>query len=100
VQDANTYLQAIRLALNDNPHAREFYFPASATRRKEGSLRLGREFGYGLAGLQDSKSVIGSSYGMLVVANCFDRTGVQVDAKEWVRAIQDGITKARRYKEE
>lgn len=97
MQDANSYLQAIRSALRDNPHARQFYFPPSATRRKEGSLRLGREFGYGLAGLQDGEAIIGATYSTLVVANCFDRIGVQVDAKEWVRAIQDGMRKARAY---
>lgn len=97
MQDATEYLQAIRSALRDNQYAARFYFPANATRRKEGSLRLGREFGYGLAGLQDGEAIIGATYSVLVVANCFDRTGVQIDAREWVGAIQDGIKQAREY---
>jgi len=92
-KSATEYMESLRGALRDNPHARAFYFPADRAGRVEGTLRLGREFGYGLAGLEDGESVIGSSYSTLVVINCFDRTGVAVDAKEWVRAIRVGMAR-------
>ena len=94
---ASEYTADIRAALMANAHAVEFYFPPDAERRKVGSLRLALEFGYGLADFEDGEAEIGATYSQLYVAFCFDRTGVQVDAKEWVTAIQEGIAKSRAY---
>ena len=99
---ASIYLQAMRDAILANVHAHELFFPADRAERKAGTLRLGREFGAGLVGLdvKDVQDVIGSSYSVLVVANCFDRTGVQVNMKEWVKAIEAGMRRVEELQEE
>jgi len=58
--------------------------------RREGNLRLARELAFGLKGFapDDVKKELGSLYGMLVVANSLDTTGVAIDARDWVAEIR------------
>jgi hypothetical protein len=68
------------------PGARSLYFPTIKKDRKEGNLRLARELGYGLKDFnrKDVESILGSLYGIFIVSNSFDNTGVQIDAKEFI----------------
>lgn len=90
----SAYLMRIDTAL---PAARESYFPMDAGLRKRRNLKLGREvgFGMGIYPNSDIDDYIQSLYGRLIVRNSFDSVGVQLDAKEWIAAVHEGIAQVR-----
>ena len=87
------YIVKLESALRSNPR---FYFPMDKEKRKRMNLRLGREFGYGLAIYEDWQTSAQSTYGSMIVRNSLDSIGVVIDAREWMDAIRKGIQK---YKE-
>jgi len=86
------YITQMREALK-TPGAHFFYFPNVADKRKDRNMRLAREIGPALAlhPTDQIESVIQSLYGMFIVANSLDRTGVQVNAKEWLEEMRRSI---------
>ena len=84
------YIADLRDALRGSgAHAR--YFPTQG--RKEANLLLARELAFGLKdypGDQVEKQ-LGALYGMLIVANSFDQTGVVIDNKEWLGEVRAHI---------
>jgi len=86
------YVSKMREALKA-PGAHSFYFPSVAVTRKERNMRLAREIGPALAAYSADQieSVIQTLYGLFVVSNSLDLTGVQVNAKEWVEEIRQSI---------
>jgi len=58
---------------------------------KEGSLRLAREYGYGLKEFkgEERKDIIGKSYSVLCVR--FYNLKPFIDAKEWINEIYKAI---------
>ena len=89
---AEEYIADLIASLKANANVRLFYFPPGR-KRKEMCLRLGREVGYGLT-MPDAEQVIGTLYGRLVVQFCLDRFGVALDARGFVKAVQEGRAKA------
>lgn len=86
------FINDVRAAIKDNEHARAFYFPPNKKSRREMSLRLGREIGYGLEPGADIQGL----YSTLVVSFSLDSTGVAVDAKEFFDAVREGMDKGSR----
>ena len=85
-----TYIHELRDALRTEG-AHSFYFPPGKELRRDRNFRLAREVGWGLQNSPDAESIIQSLYGMLVVANSLDTTGVCVDAKEWFAELRRSI---------
>lgn len=88
-QNLSKYIENMRRSLKA-PGAHALYFPPSAKARKVGSLRLAREIGFGLRGFPEDilTDVLGTLYGKLIVENCLDTTGVQVNNKEWLAEMR------------
>ena len=81
------YIADLRDALRSSgAHAR--YFPLSRERR-EANLLLARELAFGLRDYPSDqvKKHLGALYGLLIVANSLDQTGVAIDNKEWLAEI-------------
>lgn len=77
------------------------FAPGGIFHGKEGTMRLAREVGHGLADYDDNQlnGVFGSLYSRLFVRHAFHYTGgVTVDAREWSAAIKQAITQARAAK--
>ena len=85
-----SYIHELRDALKTEG-AHSLYFPPNKKLRRNRNFRLAREIGHGLQDSPDAESVIQSLYGMLIVANSFDTTGVCVDAKEWFAELRRSI---------
>lgn len=81
------FIQNVRNAIRDNPHARAFYFPPDKVNRHDMNLRLGREVGFGIRDI----SVLSSLYSLLIVSFSFDMTGICVDNKEFLVAVREGM---------
>jgi len=81
------YIADLRDALR-TPGAHARYFPTQG--RKKANLLLARELAFGLKDYpkEQVEKHLGSLYGMLIVANSFDQTGVAIDNKEWVGEIR------------
>lgn len=88
--NAQGYINALNRALK-HEGAHTLYFPSDTAERKAGNLRLGREFGFGLGPFANWLDCAQSTYGQFVVANSLDRTGVVIDAKEWLAAVHEGV---------
>ena len=89
MKTAREYLEAINDAMRKNPHAQDFYAG------RDGSLRLAREFGYGLRDFPESqqREIRGALYGVLVVSpHILRNREVPLDNKEFLAEID----KARR----
>ena len=88
----SAYLEKMNWALKTSA-AHETYFPDDRELRKERNLKLGREIGYGVRAWSQSERdfYLQTLYGRFIVANSLDRTGVALDAKDWVGAIEEGI---------
>jgi len=82
------YLTEIRNALRSSA-AHYTYFPDNKELRKERNIKLGHEIGYAV-GVDDVAKFGQITYGILIVSNSFDRTGVAINMKEWQRALLDG----------
>jgi len=80
------YIADLRDALR-TPGAHARYFPTQG--RKKANLLLARELAFGLKDypIEQVGSQLGALYGALIVANSFDRTGVAIDNKEWLKEI-------------
>jgi hypothetical protein len=89
------YIQEIETMVNAR---RNLFFPSNAPLRKRANLRLGREFGYGLAHFDGYKKYIQTSYSRVIVKNSFDSTGVAISSREWVAALNEGIEQYKQYK--
>lgn len=78
------------LSLASSLRGDQFYFYPDPDIRKQRVLQLAREFGYGLRDfpIKEVEKALSWSYGRMVVANCFDQTGVPISNKEWVREIK------------
>jgi len=90
----NEYIETLRQSLK-HEGSHNLFFPMNKEKRKKSLLRLAREFGYGLSIYTENEvnQMIGSTYGILVVANCFDSIGPQIDAKTWIKTIQSSLRK-------
>jgi len=89
------YMQKIRSSLR-TVGARQLYFPMNKNERREGIMRLAREFGYGLSPYSEKEigDIISSTYGLLVVSNCFDSIGPQIDNATWIKTIRGSLRNA------
>jgi hypothetical protein len=85
---AQEYVSDVAAAITANPGARLFYFPPDKAQRREQNLRLAREVGFGLRDCPGSDGVLGSLYSTLVVRFSLDRTGVCVNAREFIDEVQ------------
>lgn len=84
-EDLDKYLSEMRDAVK-YPGPRRLYFPGDIVARKEGNFRLARELGHGLKDFdqKDVDKILGGLYGIFIVSNSLDGTGVQIDAKEFI----------------
>lgn len=87
-KDLTKYIADMREALK-YPGAKGLYFPEGKGERKNGNLRFAREFGYGLRSFapKDVNDIKGSLYGVMIVANSLDSTGVCIDAKDFINQL-------------
>lgn len=84
-EDLDRYINDMRNAVRYSG-PRLLYFPQNKDARKKGNIRLARELGYGLKDFarKDVERILGNLYGIFIVANSFDNTGVQINAKEFI----------------
>ena len=92
----DNYIQQIRQALKTQA-AHHTWFPDDKERRRTQNIKLGKEIGVALGGYPD-KDVTGfiqSTYGIFIVANSFDGTGVVIDMKDWRNAVISGVNRVK-----
>ena len=93
------YVQAMRRSLR-MAGARALYFPRNKN-RKDRNKRLGREFGFGLESysLADRAKVRSTLYTFLIVEHSLDQTGVAIDNKDFLAAVDAGIARGEKYRQ-
>ena len=86
------YLQNLRSALHSSG-SHYLYFPADKVARHSGCLRLARELAFGLRDYDRDEvdDQLKACYGTLIVSNCFDQTGVVLDAKEFLAEVKRSL---------
>ena len=70
------------------------FAPGGLYHGKDGAMRLAREVGYGLRGLEGADDIVTSLYSRLLVRFTFNSKGVPVDAKPWFAAVREAMTDA------
>lgn len=86
------YIVNLRDALA-SPGARQTYFPMNADERKSQLIHLGHDIGFGLRDFPSDEVTreMGGLYSTIVVTASFDSVGVVLSAREWVKALRDGM---------
>jgi len=89
--NAQEYIHNILQAIIANSYAHAFYFPTDRSERRIQNLRLAREIGVGLVGLDGANNIIQGLYSSLIVRLSFDRTGVCIDARDFFAEMRQSM---------
>ena len=82
---ATEYVHSLETVLA--PH----FAPGGIYHGEVGAMRLAREVGYGLRGLEGADDIVSSLYSRLLVRFTFHGRGVPADAKPWFAAVREAM---------
>ena len=86
---ADAYIRSLEPVLA--PH----FAPGGIYHGVEGAMRLAREVGRGLRGLEGAEGIVQSLYSRLLVRFTLTAGGVPVDAGPWFEAIREAMEDGR-----